>query len=387
MVAAKEHHEILSRFLFDYVAIDDKIKIDLVTIPNDDINGSADYVRAVSHKITQDFIVVNGDMISEVSIAELTRLYRLKNADMMVLLTPFQSVEGGDEKKPSKSGPKSAAAGEKKVKIDEEDQEYIGVCTNDGRLVLKSAVVEVEKNIVLDKRILNKCQDSLLIRNDLLDVGIYVFSHWIIHLLLDKKKISSIKIELIPYLLNKQFIQNTKYLIAALGDSLLQRPAHRNLNEVDTYLYNNHKHCQTNANSNRQGSTTGLLKDLSNTVLEQFLIEIDNKESSKSTHHSKLVRQGSNSPVEGGGNDRNCDSSVDSDGNENENELDYIRNSIDSEEIYSEAPKFTGDMENALKILSNVGKWSSMQPSGIVVCWTFIMSITHVYLVHRIVWH
>ena len=375
MVAAKEHYEILSRFLSDYIPIDDKILIDLVTIPNDEINGSADYVRAVSHKITSDFIVVNGDMISEVSIAELTRLHRLRNADMVVLLTPFQNVDNtGDEKKSIKN---PSIKVEKKVKIDEEDQEYIGICSNDGRLILKSSVVEIEKNITLDKRILNKCSDSLVIHNDLLDVGIYIFSHWILHLLNDKKKITSIKIELIPYLLNKQFIQNTKYLISAIGDSLLQRATYRHLNEVDTYLYNtntNTNHIQTQNKSISTGTNTNTssgsgngLKDLSSTVLEQFLMEIDNKETSKSTHHTKLIRQATSSPAFGAGNDRDPDLALDSDGNDGG--LNYIDSDGDSDGDSDsnsnsnngggddrKAPKFTGDMENALKTLANVGK-------------------------------
>ena len=96
VVSADEHHEKLTRFLLDYVPIQDKIKIELVTIATDNISGSADYLRAISNKIHDDFIVITGDMVTEVNLARLTILHRLKASDLAILLTPYQGDDDGN---------------------------------------------------------------------------------------------------------------------------------------------------------------------------------------------------------------------------------------------------------------------------------------------------
>ena len=100
VVSADEHLDKLSRFLLDYVPINDKVKIELVTLPSENITGSADYLRAISNKIHSDFIVVSSDMVTEVNFAAITQVHRLKATDLTVLLTPYQGDDdsSGDSK-------------------------------------------------------------------------------------------------------------------------------------------------------------------------------------------------------------------------------------------------------------------------------------------------
>ena len=121
VVTTLEHNEQLSRFLREYIPIDDKIKIELIPIPSDNITGSADYIRAISNKIHGDFIVVADDVVSEVNLAQLTRLHRLKAADVTAMLTPYQHEDEVAEK-----GDKKGKSEKKARDMDEEDKEYIG---------------------------------------------------------------------------------------------------------------------------------------------------------------------------------------------------------------------------------------------------------------------
>lgn len=88
------------------------MNIDLVTI--DEMNGSADCLRAVSDRIRGDFICLHSDFISQYTLGELATMHRLSSSDitMMLCVTNY-----------------------KDVKKDEVDEEFIGIC-DDGRVMV-----------------------------------------------------------------------------------------------------------------------------------------------------------------------------------------------------------------------------------------------------------
>ena len=104
VVAVNEHHEQLSQFLNSYYSLDDKAKIELVCISAENITGSADYIRAVSNRIRGDFVVVGSDMVTEMNLAHMVRMHRLKASDLVVCVTPFQSEDADTGDKDSKKG-------------------------------------------------------------------------------------------------------------------------------------------------------------------------------------------------------------------------------------------------------------------------------------------
>ena len=158
--------------------------------------GSADGLRAVNERIREDFIVVGSDVISEVTLGRLVQLHRAQTSDITMLLSAVQPEE--TEKK-----------GIKKINIQEEDQEYIAIC-DDNRVIMKTPALELDGELSFSKQLLHKCS-SFSIRNDLIDVGVYVMSHWIVELVMKNKRISSIRTDLVPFIVKRQF-QNISYL-------------------------------------------------------------------------------------------------------------------------------------------------------------------------------
>lgn len=152
--------------------------------------GSAEGLRAVSEYIRGDFICVHSDIISQYPLGELTRLHKFSNCDLTLLL----SVK------------------DKKEALDPVDQEYI-LISDSGRVVMKTAALELDDYITISKGLLHKSADYLHLRTDLLDLGLYVMSHWILSYVLTNKKISSIKADLLPYIIRRQF-QPKEYLYA-----------------------------------------------------------------------------------------------------------------------------------------------------------------------------
>ena len=80
--------------------------------------------------------------------------------------------------------------------------DYLGVCT-DGRVVLKQPVGEID-NISVPKALLRRV-GALAVRTDMLDVRIYCFSRWIINLVIRNTRLTSLRMELLPFLVHRQF--------------------------------------------------------------------------------------------------------------------------------------------------------------------------------------
>jgi len=176
-------------------------------------NGSADYLRAVSDRIHGDFICLHTDFISQYTLGELASMHKLNCSDITMLLT----------------------ISSKDLKLDESDEEIIGIC-DDGRIVLKLLKLEVAETLTIHKALLHHAP-TLSLRQDLIDIGIYFISYWIIKFLLDNIKMTSIKRDLIPYLMQRQFLSSNH--IMKMIPSIKQYRYNRSLYGIESWIINN----------------------------------------------------------------------------------------------------------------------------------------------------
>ena len=198
--------------------------IEIIPVP--DMLGSADALRAVADRIRGDFIVVNSDLISQINLGVLINTHRLKTSDVTMMLSSVsieetmemnKKVKGGSSS--GSGGGKTASAAVKPTKIEEEDQEYIGIC-EDGRVMIKTPALEIddESHLTFSKPLIQKSCGSggkLRFRCDLIDTGVYCMSFWILEFLSSSKFISTIRTDLLPYLVQRQH-QSTEYLLQHL---------------------------------------------------------------------------------------------------------------------------------------------------------------------------
>jgi hypothetical protein len=192
--------------------------IEIIPVP--DMLGSADALRAVADRIRGDFLVLNSDIVSQINLGVLIDTHRLKTSDVTMMLSAIsieETIEMNKKVKGGTSGGKSASSILKPTKIDEEDQEYIGIC-DDGRVMVKIPALEIddESHLTFSKALIHKsCGNGsggkLRFRCDLIDTGVYCMSFWILEFLAKSKNISTIRTDLIPYLVQRQH-QNSSYL-------------------------------------------------------------------------------------------------------------------------------------------------------------------------------
>eukprot|EP01034_Spumella_vulgaris_P028055 gene28055-34852_t len=118
----------------------------------------------------------------------------------------------------------------KDVKKDEMTQEFVGI-TEEGRVVFKKPALEMDETVDLAKPLLHRTP-TLSMRSNLLDIGIYVMSHWVIEFVKSNTRISSIRTDLVPYFVNRQF-QPASYLYEKLPALQHRR---RPLHDLESWL-------------------------------------------------------------------------------------------------------------------------------------------------------
>ncbi|ETV83631.1 hypothetical protein H257_04322 [Aphanomyces astaci] len=177
---------------------DGKIGIDVVAVEGD-VGETADALRAVSDRIRSDFIVIAGDLVTDCVLQHVADLHRINDASVTMLLK--QEVIGEPVK-----GSKS----KDKPRRDREMIDCIGLVDSDSRVVHIAHSIfanddmegseDVEMPLALLKR-----RPRINMRTDLYDAHVYIFPHWVLDLLHEKKHIASIKADLIPHLVRRQF--------------------------------------------------------------------------------------------------------------------------------------------------------------------------------------
>eukprot|EP00742_Colponemidia_sp_Colp-10_P004043 GILJ01004313.1.p1 GENE.GILJ01004313.1~~GILJ01004313.1.p1 ORF type:complete len:431 (-),score=66.67 GILJ01004313.1:51-1343(-) len=193
----------------NYIAETYKGKINIELVALDDYCGTADALRHIKDKIKTDFIVISGDLVTDVFIHHIADLHRISDSSMTVLLKKQAPLPPGTPKK----------KGEAHI------FDYIGLDETRTRLLLMGASSDVEADgLSISKALLQKFP-NLCISSHLLDAHFYIFKPWVLELLEEKQKISSIKDELVPYLISKQFSASLKEL-AARSSLNSQQSAH-----------------------------------------------------------------------------------------------------------------------------------------------------------------
>ena len=262
IVAPKEYEVKLSHFLGEYVR--GSMSIDLVIV--DEMSGSADGLRAVSDRIRGDFFCLGSDFVSQYCIGELANMHRLCSSDLTMMLT--------------------VASGE--VKKDEVDEEFIGIC-DDGRVMMKLPTLEIDETIEISKPLLQHAP-TLSLRKDIIDLGIYLMSFWVMEFLMENTRISSIRTDLVPYLINRQF-QTTEYLL-----ELIPALQHRNrpLKAIEPWIMDTTPGGSVSRTVQTDMAHSGYAEDKGQAILDMLSAAEDGQ--SNGLHRDSPVPLGFNSP-------------------------------------------------------------------------------------------
>lgn len=163
------------------------LEVELLVVPDD--AGSADALRHIRAKLTTDFVLLAGDVITDVPFQRMADLHRLQGASATAL---FREVP-------------PRAAGVAKKEKDLAGIDFVGVDETGQRILSLEAAADCDGVVSISQSLL-RAYPHVQLRTDLVDAHVYIFAPWVLDVLEQKPHFSSAKFELLPYLVRKQFL-------------------------------------------------------------------------------------------------------------------------------------------------------------------------------------
>jgi len=155
--------------------------------------GTADALREIANYIPSDFLILSSDLIVDWDLVGLLEQHRIRDASLtLVLYEDGKPQEKQPNLKYSSSHQTSAL------------EDVTLISPGDDRIFMLESSADIEDQVAISRNILQH-NSRLVLRRNWRDCHLYVCSHWILELLRRNVAISSIKAELIPYLVRRQY--------------------------------------------------------------------------------------------------------------------------------------------------------------------------------------
>jgi len=186
------------------------IRLDVVGIPAQEEWGTADSLRHIGDKLSgSDILIVSGDLILDQGVRGVTDLHHLHNSSFTALFSQTML----DPKTVTVPGPAST-----KYK-----KEKDLVCLDGDRLCLLTAEADVEEEISVKNKILRQ-HPRITVRSNLQDAHLYIVKKWVCDYICCDKTVSTIKGEVVPKLVKRQFSKCAKTVAKTAPDDNVQSP-------------------------------------------------------------------------------------------------------------------------------------------------------------------
>jgi len=169
-----------------------KLNFIYVTIGNDSDYGTADALRSISEKIKTDVMLISCDIITDVDLYPVLNMFRKNDASVVSLF--IRGSEPNPEEPIIVPGPK--------IKHKQE-RDLVGINPENNRLLLLASTSDFEENMSLPAHLL-RSHGKVVIHSDLVDAHIYLVKKWVVEYLVDSDRFSTIKGELLPFIIKKQ---------------------------------------------------------------------------------------------------------------------------------------------------------------------------------------
>ncbi|SCM08702.1 translation initiation factor eIF-2B subunit gamma, putative [Plasmodium chabaudi chabaudi] len=163
------------------------------TDANEEI-GSIQSLLHIRDKIKSDFIVVNTDILGFVDFHSLANLFRGENALCAMLLLEENDVNNNNKKKKEMN----------EEYLNLENNVWVCIDKNSKVVSIADAVTMKQDGKLKIPKINLLRHKKFILKTDLVDSHVYIFKNYVLDIIEKKKNFSSIKYDLIPYLVNIQ---------------------------------------------------------------------------------------------------------------------------------------------------------------------------------------
>ena len=135
--------------------------VELLTVPDE--AGSADSLRHIRSKLTADFVLLAGDVISDVPFQRMADLHRLQGSAATALFRETLPRDAGVTKKAR----------------DLDGIDFVGVDEKGTRVLSLEAAADCDSGVASLSQSLLRAYPHVQLRTDLVDAHVYIFAHWV----------------------------------------------------------------------------------------------------------------------------------------------------------------------------------------------------------------
>ncbi|GAM17076.1 hypothetical protein SAMD00019534_002510 [Acytostelium subglobosum LB1] len=179
-----------------------KLEVEFFVLKDQNQIGTCEILYRIREKIRTNFMVITGNLIADEGfIRQMADLHRGNDSSLTMMLYP-----------------KKVATTEVKETTDSTYVDYIVLDEKTNRILQMEPATDIEDAVLVSKQMLRHFP-NIVVNNNLQDAQFYVFSRWVIDLIIEEQKtknipITSIKKQLIPLLLQCQIPGHGKKLPA-----------------------------------------------------------------------------------------------------------------------------------------------------------------------------
>ncbi|XP_078658675.1 translation initiation factor eIF2B subunit gamma-like isoform X1 [Branchiostoma floridae x Branchiostoma belcheri] len=199
---------------------DVKVSLDIVGIPDDKDWGTADSLRHIKDKIQTDLLVVSCDLVCNVPLHQLADIHRMHGSTLTMLLADLPQTT-------------DSAAILKSKKVGNEQRDFIGLDGDGRRVVMMASEADLDDALTVRRSVLKR-HPYVRIKTKLQDAHLFLMKKWVVDYLQQNRSVSTIKGELVPLLVRKQFSQRKKPADVSRADlSMVSPPSTKEDNLAD----------------------------------------------------------------------------------------------------------------------------------------------------------
>lgn len=193
IVLESQKNEILQRV--DKLPL--KVKCDFITISSDSDYGTADALRSIGEKIKSDVLLISCDVLTDVDFYPVFNMFRTNDASVLSL---FISGAKGDGSTPVVvPGPKTKH---------KQERDLVGINPANDRLLFLASTSDFEDTMTLPAHLI-RSHGKIVIHSGLIDAHVYLVKKWVVDYLGKSDRFSTIKGELLPFIIKKQMSRPT----------------------------------------------------------------------------------------------------------------------------------------------------------------------------------
>lgn len=167
-----------------------KLKFDFVSISSDSDFGTADALRSISERITTDVFLISCDVVTNVDFYPVLNMFRKNDASVVSLFINGSAADASI----TIPGPKTKH---------KQERDLVGINSDNDRLLFLASTSDFEDNMTLPAHLL-RTHGKVVIHSGLVDAHVYIVKKWVVAYLARSDRFSTIKGELLPFIIKKQ---------------------------------------------------------------------------------------------------------------------------------------------------------------------------------------